>query len=836
MKSAQFGVCGRRAHHAVRGSVSIVAFLPALLASEAALAQTTGSAPGDERAAGEIIVTATRRGEDITKIPFNISAYSGDELAKSNITSVTQLTQQVPNFTIQDNGGRAAASSIPIIRGINASQTTIGNSARYFQSPVGFYLGNAPVTGSVPLFDLERVEVLRGPQGTLYGAGALSGAVRLVPASPKLGKIEGLVTGSVSSTDHSSDPSYGFGAVLNLPIGDTLALRVAGKYDYEGGFIDQHDIFRRENNNYVNGKPILANPSDVAGSPGILFNKADINWTRTTAARASLLWQPSAATKVELSYNYVKMKGNGAPVETGAYPGGPFPVDPRLTIGPAGEYERSVPTLEPWDRETHLAALDISQDLGFATVSTTFALGHTKGQASGDTTVALLGVPYGFYYTGSPANPRTIIPVLNADKERTTTEEIRLVSNGDTRFSYIIGAFFQQQKKDIVLRVYDPGASEQSAAANGGSTVPIAAGGTYIVTEPDGSSYNQITNQKFNDYSAYGELSYKLTDAWKITGGARVFHQTFSQHFLGASDFFFYTVDEAQHNTVNSQIFKVNTSYQLGDRTQLYATWSQGFRRGGSNSFPTQGAVAEPKQLLVYTPDKTNNYEVGIKGKVAGINYSADVFYVDWNHPQIDLLTPFNLTNAVVNGSKATSKGFEIEAFGPLGNTGFSFTAGLAYAKARIAEDFALPSNYFDGTQVVTVPDAIKGGKGDHLPGAPDWSGSFTLNYNTAVGASSKFGASFGVDYRGPTYNQLESSSVNIPVRKSDSYALLRGNISFDTGTWTFEIYGNNLTDRHVRVSRALRSFTSIANLGEWSDNSVVARPREIGLRVTKAF
>lgn len=813
-------------------SVSALAVCPVLLYAGSASAQDAeeeGASPTSENV---IVVTATRRSEDITDIPFNISAYDGEQLARANITSVTALTQQVPNFVIQDTGLRNSSGSIPIIRGINASQTTIGNSSRYFQGPVGFYLGNAPITGSIPLFDIERVEVLRGPQGTLYGAGALSGAVRLVPNSPKLGNLEGMVTGSISSTSHSSDPSYSFGGLVNFPLGNTVAIRFAAKHEYEGGFIDQHNIFERENDDYLSGKPVLANPADPAFSSGVLFDKADANWARVSSVRAALLWEPTPETKVELAYNYSYLKGNGAPIETGNYAGGSFPIDPRITVGPAGKYERSIPTLEPWNRRTHLASLDVSQDLGFATLSTTFALGHTEGFSVGDSTVSLLGVPYGYYYTGAPANPRTVVPVNNADKDRSTTEEIRLVSNGDGPFSYILGVFFQQQSKDIILGVYSPGASEQSAAANGGSTLPIAAGGTYIVTRPNGASYDQIAEQTFRDYSVYGELGYQITDKWKITGGARFFHQTFSQHFTGESQFFFYLLDETQKNSVSSQIFKINTSYELGDRLQAYATWSQGFRRGGANAFPLAGFALEPRELIVYTPDKTNNYEVGLKGNAAGVNFSFDFFYVDWSDPQIDLLTPFNLANAVVNGSKATSKGFELEAFGPLGDSGFSFNMGLAYAKARIAEDFGLPA----GANGAVIPNAIVGLKGDHLPGAPDWTGSFTLNYDTELDSSNALGFSIGVDYRGATFNNLNSSTINLPVRESDEYALVRGNISFETSGLTFEVYGNNLLNKHARVTRVLRSRSAIATLGDWSDNSVVVRPREVGLRVSMNF
>lgn len=827
----------------LKRSASSASLAVALLTAHPAMAQQAPAPPSpvpespqapqaDTVSEGEIVVTASRRSETVSKLPFNISAYGADQLARANITSVTALTQQVPNFTIQNGGARSQASAIPIIRGINASQQ-VSLGSRYFQSPVGFYLDNAPITGAFPLFDVERIEVLRGPQGTLYGAGALSGAVRIVATKPELGEWSGMATGSAGLVAHSSKQNYDFGAVINIPLGNNFAVRINGRHAYEAGFIDQHNIFERENGNYRNGKPLLANPTDIGGSPGILFDKSDVNFARTTSLRVEALWQPATATRVELSYNFSYTKGNGAPVDNPTFGGGAFPIDPRINIAGTGPYERSIPTLEPFDRRTQLAALDISQDLGFATLSTTVALGHTKGASVSDQTVALLGVPYGFYYSGNPANPRMVVPVVNGDRDRSITEEIRLVSNGDGPISFIAGIFLQQQRKNIDLLIYNPGAADQSAAANGGSTLPIALGGTYIITEADGETYRQFTTQQFRDYSAYGELSWKITDRLKLIGGARVFHQTFSQDFVSNSTPFFFNVNESQNNKITSQIFKASAAYQLADRFQAYATWSQGFRRGGANSFPLVGPVLEPRELLVYKPDKTNNFELGIKGTLGSIFVAADVFYVDWKNPQIDLQTPYNLSNAVINAGKASSKGFEVEASGPFGNSGLSFNLGFAYAKARLTDDFSLPAGSGAGT---VVPDAIRGTKGDRLPGAPDWTGSFTLNYKTNLGSDRKLALSAGTDYHGSTLNQLETPDGTALPREAKAFALLRASAALTMKDWSLELFGTNLADKRATLSYTRRPASAITSLGPWGDSVLIARPREVGVRVTKTW
>lgn len=826
----QTSFTGAPARGKLWGSVSMAAIAATLLPAGAALAQSTSSEP--VATVGEVVVTASRRSETVANLPLNISAYGGEALKRSNITSVAGLTQQVPNFVIEDRGARSSASAIPIIRGLNASQPVVA-SARYFQSPVGFYLGNTPITGSIPIFDVERIEVLRGPQGTLYGAGALSGAVRIVPIDPRIGEYEGFVTGSASAVSHSGELSNSIAGAVNIPLGDTVAIRINARRQYDAGFIDQNDILKRAGDNYTSGAPVLANPADVAGSPAVYFNQKDVNDATTSSARVALTWRPTEALTVDAAYNYAKSEGNGGPVDNNSYRGGVSPLDPRRTLVGTGDFERSSPTLEPFSRETHLASLDVSYDLGFATLSTTLAYGKTEGEATADSTLNLLGSPYGYYYTGTPANPRVVIPVYNPDTDRSYTQEIRLVSNSGERFDYILGAFFQQQKRSIGLHVFAPGADVQTAAAHGGSRVPIALGGTFVPVFADNSSYNQEADQTFKDYSAYGELTWHVNDQWQVTGGARFFKQKFSQSLFAESSFFFFTVDESTKSEDTSQIFKLNTSYKWNESNQVYATWSQGYRRGGANAFALAGPVREPRELITYEADQTNNFELGAKGRFQGLYYSANVFFIQWDKPQIDLATPYILTPVVVNGSEAESKGAEFEISGPIGPQGLSFSLGLAYAKARLTEDFNLPAG--DGAGGI-VPNAIRGRSGDRLPGAPDYSGSARINYETDVFDDATLTYALGVDFRSSTVNQLPSLSTNSPTRQAPAYALLNGSIAFERDDWQVELFGTNLADSRVKLSSNVRSQSSYRLLGDWANTYAVARPREIGVRVTRRW
>jgi outer membrane receptor protein involved in Fe transport len=800
-------------------TTSILLGAAAIAQADCAVAATSDSNPST---VGEVIVTASRRDSTVSKLPFNISAFSGQQLQRANITSLTALTQEVPNFVILDQGARTAEASVPIIRGLNASQSisTIP-TARYFQSPVGFYLDNSIMVGSLPIFDIDRIEVLRGPQGTLYGAGALSGAIRVVTTQPKLGAYSGFLSGSVGAVSHSAKLDNDVSGAINIPIGENAAVRIVAKHQYDAGFIDQFDIIRRQGANYLGGLPTLADPAHPASSSAVYFNKKDVNFTDTSSARVEFLWKPTDKLSLTAAYNYSYVRGDGGPIDNNVYPGGPSYLDPRITLHATGDYQRSLSTLEPFDRTSHLASLDLSYDMGFATLASTFSYGETRGRSAYAGSLAIEGVSYDNYYFGSPRDPRAVISYYNPDSENTYAEEVRLVSKTGSALDYVVGAYLEQQARSIATWTYDPGIDGFGAAP----------GGPNLSVFPDNSVYKQTSIQRFNDYSIYGDLTWHVTPSWQITAGTRIFYQTFSDQFTSVASLFAFSLGADNSTRVSGPIFKLNSSYRLGDSNQVYATWSQGYRRGGANGFILAGNGREPQSLLVYQPDKTNNYEAGAKGTIHGVYYSADVFYVDWSKPQIDTLTPVNLWAVVVNGTKAVSKGVELELSGPspFGPDGLSFNVGWAYAKARLSQDFSLPAG--DGAGNI-VPGMITGKAGERLPGAPDFSGALNVNFRQDLGDASWVTYSLGVDYRSSIINNLPTESG--PGRVIPAYAMLHGNIEFYKGDWQVQVFGTNLTDQRILLGSAPRAAYSAPAVGALGEAYTIARPREIGIRVTR--
>ena len=431
----------------------------------AALADEPGAVSGTLE---EIVVTANRRQQTREAVPYSISVVSADQIAASGATDIATLATQVPGLSMYDYGARFAGATAPIIRGINATGSPARGFRTFEQDPVGTYVGNSPIDGYFLLDDVARVEVLRGPQGTLYGAGALGGALRLIPNSPELGKTAGSIEASGSRSAHSEGTGYSVKGMVNLPMGDTAAFRLAAKYEYEPGWIKVFGLLKRSNDGLY-GVPLLANPADPVDSPPIYGARNDWNDQKTFSGRASLLWKPGDRFNVELAFLHANVTGNGGPQVNPDFAGGLSPFDPTTTYPAGGHYQEFALVEEPFDRHTNLASLDVSYDAGFATVSSTASYHETSGALIQDSTFNYAGFAGGGYlpyYGGIPVNPRFIYPFQFTDSSHAFTEELRLVSKAGpaNTFDYVIGAFYERQTRHGNWFVANAGSPERSIA------------------------------------------------------------------------------------------------------------------------------------------------------------------------------------------------------------------------------------------------------------------------------------------------------------------------------------------------------------------------------------
>lgn len=788
----------------------------------------------------EVTVTANRREQTVEEIPYGLTVVGTDQLDRTGVTDIASLANQVPGLSLYDLGARFSGQTTPIIRGLNATGAPASNSAfrTFEQSPVGMYIGNSPIDGYFQLDDVSRIEVLRGPQGTLYGAGALGGAIRVVPNAPELSKLSGRIELDGGAVAHASTPSYAASGTLNVPVGDTFAFRVSGKFDYQPGFIDVFGILERPGP-ALTGIPSLANPADPVNSPGIYQNRKDWNDQRTFTGRASGLWKPTDSFTAELAFVYSHLNGDGGPTANTQFPGGPYPIDPRITFPSGGDYQAFSAVDQPFSRTTTLTSLDLSQDVGFATVSSTSSYYTTKGSTVTDLTYAVWGLPvYNAYYAGFPRNPRFVDPDQFDDTAHTFTQEVRLVSNsspGNT-FDYVLGLFYEKQERIGIDTVSTPGTPEYSLAE--GCTGPYFVGGDVpdclTSTGPGDVNFFQRETQRFEDKSVFGELTWHVTPQAQITAGGRHFKQTFTDEqswLLYTFPTFLDPVPRSSPASKNS--WKLNSSYEFQPHHFVYATWSQGFRRGGANTLPPTGIFKDSPLLETYAPDRTDNYEIGVKGRFSnGLTYALTAFDIEWDKPQIaGQLPDGNL--AVINADKARSRGIELESSGPLWLPDLQFLVGLAYSDAKLTRSFSLPAN--DGTGNI-VPGLISGAAGQQLPGSPKLSTAVTLIYDLHPVPGYDLSLSVNHTYRSHVPLGLKDGvgSVFITPTTASSFGLLNFSATLTHLQWQATGYVTNLTDKRADVYPGVvpASLEDPALVS----SSTINRPRVIGVRLGYHF
>lgn len=794
----------------------------AMFAGREGIAQTAPMQPTALASAlDEIIVTATRRRSTIEEIPYNISAVSGDALARTGTNDLAQLANQIPGFSFEDRGPRFAGSTVPIMRGLNASDTDRPGMV-VEQMPVGTYIGNSPTVGFLPLTDLERVEVLRGPQGTLYGAGSLGGAIRLIPNSPKLDEWSGSVEATGTDTAHSADRGYSGSVLLNAPLGPIAAIRISGRYEHQPGFIDQYGILARQGNP-VTGVPVLANPSEVANSPGVYYNQKDANFDDVSSGRVSFLLQPNDAFRIEIGYNGSYLRGVNGMQDNPTYAGGPAPWDPRITLPATGDYQIASTTLAPYFRHTSLTNLDASYDAGFATVSSTTSYGETSAVTGSDANALILGLPATYlpYYTGNPINPRYVATMNDSDSEHRITEELRLVSKTGGKLDYVVGTFFEHDTRKLAWDIYEPGTTVQTQAS----------GGYVVTTSPDGHTFVEHAPQQFKELAVFGDLTWHITQRWQLTGGSRSFHQTLTQNQDFTSYIINLTGGNSSSNSISDHIFKVNSSYEFVDHHHLYATFSQGFRRGGVNAFPLSGFYQESPTILDYKPDKADNYEFGVKGGFDnGLRYTADVFYINWKDPQIGISTP-NTWPVAVNGKSAVSKGVELEVHTPIITPNLNLTFGYSYTDAKLTENFCLPVGDGTGNPNGFISCGIQGLSGERLPGTTISSGSATLSYAQSLAQPRKITYTLNTGYRGSTLNSLGTIANNFTPVTLPGYTLVNASISASLSEHLrIGLFGSNLLDKRAVLGAPQRGVEFLGNL---ANAYSVNRPREISVHLS---
>jgi iron complex outermembrane recepter protein len=742
-------------------------------------AESAVTADNPSASLDEIVVTASKRVSTVQNTPISIWAVSGGDLLARGVSSLATLAQGTPGVSLKSEGPSQTEIEM---RGMTSSG---GNSAT-----VGFYLDDVPLTGPASaqnghvvidpdLYDLNRIEILRGPQGTLFGSGSMGGTVRLISNQPNLSQFQSTAQSVLSGTEGGGF-NHKDNLMVNLPlIDDTLTLRVVGTEDYTSGWIDRivADPFP-----LVGGNPEGTVRGDVQNAP-IEKQYPGSNAYQIYAARATLLWKPTESLSVTPSYFHETSTQNGISAYD-SVPGTeahyqPFDIAEPLTDS-LTTYSLNVNYSFPTFDVTSSTARWTRNSSQVEEASEAF-----NNPLEGITYNSNYGLPNPGYYGLSGSGPEHGI---EDDPSHQFSEELRLASTGNARASWAAGLYYSNYYSLWGFRGTTP---NYSAYMDLGTLAPATTPNWF-------DAYSPTTLSQF---AAFGDATYTLTDALKADVGARVNHYDYrfssclsgwgSAH--GAATPSCSGLIALSNNSFNP---KFNLSYTFSPDLMAYATVSTGFRPGGGNAvYPTTGAAwgaafteqnyTSGKWPATYAPDRVLSYELGEKARLLDrrLTVNASIYYEDWRHVQLEAYPNDWALN--INGNYVSIYGADIDVLADLG-AGFQLEVAAGYLN-----EWLNGGPHWVITPVHQMPEV-----------APE-SGTVALNYSKPLGGSYTFTARLENSYTGPRYSIFFSNPYEFTgtYRQLPGYDLInvRAGVKFGD-TWGATLFVNNLSNKHAQL------------------------------------
>ena len=768
-------------------TVAIAAALGASFSLPAARAQDALESRDNDDV---VIVSATRRNAEIREVPFSITALPGDELVENRLTSLTEISRFVPGMTVVDQGARGA--DLMTFRGLNVTSL---DASEYLDNSgggaVATYVGEIPVYVDLKTVDLERVEFLPGPQGTLYGAGTLGGAVRYIPKAPELDDFSVEVHGDVFSVSHSGDPGYATDAVINAPIVEgKLALRASYYLLDDPGFIDYPHIVREPG--VSNPEPDLNDPAAVAAN---LQRIEDVDTEETTSGRLALLYTPGDRVSATFSYYDQSVKAGGRTVN-------------HRDSFSTGNYESGHRFVEPEERETSLFSAEIVVDLGFAELTSASGIASYDLWGQRDQTDFYLDQEWGY-----ETWPEFTAYTREIQAEERLNQELRLVSMSEGRVGWIAGAFYHDFDLDTTSEEFVPGFTTSSLPGDWGIPVPAS-----------DLSYFQANVDSLKEQALYGELSFAVSNRLDVIAGARIYEYDTTQHYRFDVPFFEFGVVENNVAEDDGLLGKIGAAYAFNDRVTAYVSVSEGYRIGGINSvapcpdpLPPGAACGLPGEVLI-KPDSTTNFEVGTHALLGQGNMSLDaaVYSIDWDNVQTAGTTENGGLQITTNGGAAESQGLEV-SFAMRSSGPWSMRTTYAYNDSKLTTFSA---------GLVSGEDAFAG---DRLSGTPEHQFSLELGHERRL--SNGWNLDFG-------YSVTATSDVLTRVGMRNGGEALGGysvhSIAMSIGRdrWLATLYADNVTDKYAETA-VRQEPSSIREVNGFDVRRYfrnVLRPRTIGL------
>jgi len=789
--------------------------LPLAAAICAALNPAHAAIAQEDSAAGRlepVIVTATRREANLQNVAQSVTALSTEDIAKQAFQSLDDVAGALPSVTL--------VNAIPgrndvIMRGIST-----GTGEYYTDSQVAVYLDDQPMTSSsqqvdVRLIDIERIEVLPGPQGTLFGSSSQSGTIRYVTNKPDPSGFSSQVDAEVGTTK-GGEESYDFSGHVNIPLGDNLAIRAVGFYAREGGYVDN-----------VPGQN-LAGTSDNSDAV-----EEDWNDYEATGGRLAALLQITPQWQASLSFISQYSDTNGD----------------WLTDPAVGDYKIVSFYDEYRDDDWYQTSASITGDLGFAELTATASWFEREIEYQWDNT--LYENWRTSYYAGAALYDTQYLggTTFNFQEQNRWTYEVRLTSKGESRLQWMAGAFYEDVWDWWHYGAKVPGlmstpvwaAANDYAASYGAAVVPLPATNEY---------YTNFFEKTVRQKAVFGEMTFDLTDSWSVTGGARWFEfdrqEVESNEVPRGLPVFDYDPDVGyflasplvSEGKDDDVVMKLATQYRFDDTKMLYALYSEGFRLGGTNSprAAARGVVPE-----VYKPDVLQNYEAGFKSQWLDnrLLFNVSLFYMEWSDIQLrgdaSDVDPW-WVEGIFNGGKAEQKGIEVQTEWQVSDR-FSLEIGGFLADPEFSEAFVTPA----GNHV---------GEGWPMPDSPKEKFWTALEYRVPgfLIQNGEFWTRFSYAYQGEYWNGLDDIRCVNTCSDPDDLADARDQLvpSWSTSTLQFGVSSDNGWDAALIVRNLFdedaAGYMSGSDYGELFGDPrfryrvTPQRPRTVSLSFTKRW
>lgn len=760
----------------------------------------------------EMVVTATRRAESTIDIPYNVTVVGGDTIRNAGILDLNELVRFVPGLVTADLGADASVNNSLIMRGLNANNPGTNNVLPNVVEPaVSTYLNDTPVFMNLRLADISRVEVLRGPQGTLYGSGSVGGTVRFIFNEPSTEASSFSFSAGTSMSAESDEANYEVGFVGNLAISDRAALRLVAGKDSFGGVTDAVNISVLDSTGNV-----VPEGGDAIAGGHTTTTKDDTDDSEVTYARMSLLFNVSDDTELLLTAFHQENES-----DSDTYM--------RITDGDndGEEWENGRRFITPGEFEADILSLEVESDLGFATFTSSTSLTSTEVTATNDISSLYESIDEatgGLAYFGSP---RLAFRTESEGEYEAVTQEFRLVSNGDGDWDWVVGVYYNDSESDLIVHDVDHSYEAWLASVPdvyyGLGTLLDVLNTFSDRTPPYTGAYYQDRTLKFEDKAIFGELSYNFSDAFQATIGFRKFWQEFDASQTVALPYcgFFCAPDgnlngatsEANDADFDDELLKVNASYSFDNDVMIYATWSEGFRHGGANSFPTAGFAGVDPGFIVFQPDEATNLEVGIKGMLRdNMRYSLAAYKIEWENIQLDVFAGALGIPGVVNGDEAESRGLEFELNSQLTDN-LSIDFGFGYTDAEVTKDAGL----LNFTDFVIAED------GDPLPGVPKIQASLNVDYYQSLNQGRALRYNLNASYRSSAETNFNSGFGN--WTDLDGFSKINASITWENEKIGITAFVNNLTNE-VGLSGVQNGRAAYSHIG------FIGRPRTVGLRL----